>query len=231
MSDVQKNTTGSNPILYSTKDLQERGLRPRTGETPAAIEKWQGVGRSGVRHLWRLDQTVEKVARSLIPATIEITPENVLRAVWSVNRAAKRRRDAASASYENAMHGFAGHHRREKEGYYRQKDTGIMWLAAAGHVTATHRHGGLVVWEGGGFSFHSTVAPLDADALPDNGSEPIRIEARPRGSREMRLVDATALIARLTVDMAQFARLAAPRIARKPRLDWECDDLPDYEDD
>lgn len=55
-------------VLLTTAELNGRGLRPRTGEVPAAVEEWQCRSRSGTRHLWRLDQAVEvKVRTSATP--------------------------------------------------------------------------------------------------------------------------------------------------------------------
>ena len=85
-----------------------------------------------------------------MPVEIERTPENILLAIWSVNRAAKRRLDAAEASYSGGLHGFAGHHKSEKDQYYRLKDRGTAWLAHYGHMVAAYRHGQLVVWTGAG---------------------------------------------------------------------------------
>jgi hypothetical protein len=215
--------------LYATTELRERGLRPKTGERPAKIEEWKYHSRRGTRHLWRLDQTVAVKPRNLIPAEIEPTAENVLRAVWSVNRAAKRRRDAAQSSYQQAMHGFAGRHREQKEEYYRLKDRGIAWLAHKGHVAPTHRHGQLVVWEGLGYSFHSTLAPQEGP-LPETGEGAAFIEARPRSAKEMRLVDAVALLSGLNSLVSNYRRLAAPAYPKRVRY-RAGDEFDDEEDD
>lgn len=200
--------------LLTTKELAERGLKPRKGEAPAKVEEWNYYSRRGVRHLWRLDQAEPIKRREIAAAALPVTPENVLVAVWSVNRAAKRRRDAASACYSADAHGFAGHHRERKERYYLLKDRGVAWLAQRGQLTAVHRHGRLVVWEGGGFRFHSTLAPPDHQSLPNLGDDRVAIEAKPRSSREMRLVDAEALLSAVSADLSAFTRLASPRMAR-----------------
>jgi hypothetical protein len=193
----------------STAALKQRGMRPRIGETPAKIETWHNNGRTGVRHLWRLDQAVEIRSRILAPVHLEKTPENIMLAIWSVNRAAKRRRDAAEASYEKDLHGFAGAHKGAKDRYYRLKDIGIAWLAHHGHLAAAYRHGQLVVWVGDGYSFHSTLIPRGAE-LAKAGDNVVRMEAKPAGSRELRLVDAQALLGSLASVVTNYDRIIPP---------------------
>jgi hypothetical protein len=140
-----------------------------------------------------------------ISATFDPTPENVMRAVLTVNRAAKRRRDAAASSYEKGLHGFAGMHKIEKERCYRLKDIGIAWLASRGHLTAAYLNGHLVLWVGGDYSFHSTLLPRGAE-LPEMETEEVRIEAKPASAREMRIVDAVALLDKLNNVVGNYDR-------------------------
>ena len=98
----------------------------------------------------------------MAPIHREQTPDNVLLAIWSVSRAAKRRRDAAEATYEGELHGFVGAHQEAKGRCYRLNDTGIAWLAHNGHLAAAYRHGHLVIRVGGGY-VHSTLIPHGAE--------------------------------------------------------------------
>jgi hypothetical protein len=200
--------------LFSTASLKERGLRPRTGETPAKVEIWKYRGREGSRQLWRIDQAVEIKSRALVPTALDKTPENVLLAVWSVNRASKRRRDAAESAYGNDLHGFAKAHKGSKEHYYDITDRGIAWLAHHGHLSAAYRHGQLVVWVGGGYSFHSTLSPHGAE-LAAAGDGWVRLEAKPRGLKELRLVDAMALLGSLPSVVANYNRVNGAMVATK----------------
>jgi len=97
---------------FSTAELRARGLRPRPGEKPAVIETWKFRSATGQRFRWSLTQATEIKPRILIAQPLDQTSANVLRAIWTINRAAKRRRDAAEYSYDREMHGFAGHHKR-----------------------------------------------------------------------------------------------------------------------
>src|SRR3954453_5883483 len=92
-------------VLLTTTALRERSLKPATGEKPAKVEEWKFHSRSGVRHLWRLDQAVEIKRRVSVPVALDKTPENILLAIRSVNHAAKQRRNAAESSYHSDLHG------------------------------------------------------------------------------------------------------------------------------
>jgi hypothetical protein len=219
-------TTIDPETLLSITTLRERGLRPRAGEAPTRIEQWSYRSRSGVRHLWRLDQTVDIKPRVLEPVTLEQTPANILRAVWTVNRAAKRRRDAAETAYGSRLHGFAGSHKRAKDQYYTLKDRGIAWLAHHGHLTATHRHAQLVVWSCDGYRFHSSLIPHDVQ-LPSGETDLIRQEAKPRDAAELRLIDAVALLERLPSVVTNYTRLSVPWQRKSQRLDVVSDEDDD----
>jgi hypothetical protein len=178
------------------------------------IETWHNHGSKGTRYLWRLDQTIETKSRVLAAVHLEQTPDNILLAIWSVNRAAKRRRDAAESFYEKDLHGFAGAHKKAKDRYYRLKDIGIAWLAHDGHLAAAYRHGQLVVWVGGGYSFHSTLIPHGAE-LAEAGDNLVRMEAKPAGSKELRLVDAENLLGSLVSVVTNYARITTPWVRLK----------------
>lgn len=133
--------------------------------------------------------------------------------------------------YHADMHGFAGHHRETKERYYNLKDRGIAWLAERGHFTAVYRHGGLVVWTGLGFSLHSTLMPRGG-ALETRGEVTVFQEAKPRSAREMRLIDAEALLDQLGVRLSEFDRCTTPSFKRRASVTRRMDiaDEVDEED-
>jgi hypothetical protein len=93
-SDRPRQTTGPD-TLYSTAELKERGLRPRTGEVPARDET-RRHGQKGGGYLWRLDQAVaKKMTRarkwpreSAETVAMENVPATVLRAIRSLDQAA-----------------------------------------------------------------------------------------------------------------------------------------------
>jgi hypothetical protein len=149
------------------------------------------------------------------------TLENVdlLVAIFTVNRAAKRQRDLAQKHYRNGMHGFAGSSRKRKEEYYDLKDRGIMSAHQAGQLSCEYRHGNLFLWRGEGYSFHSTLKPTGLEVLEmalNDGQQHLFIEAKPKGAKEPRIADAVytleGLVGYLEPDPAKYERVQAPRL-------------------
>jgi hypothetical protein len=105
---------------------------------------------------------------------------DVLAAVWTVNRAAKRRRDAAQACYQGRAHGFANSHKETKEQYYRLKSQALHYLLAEGKLQVVGYHvfaGGnwAEVIKGENYTFHRPCPPKQGEAVQLDG-----IEANPR---------------------------------------------------
>lgn len=138
-------------------------------------------------YVYREDQVEPKKAiRHPEPKRVPL-----LAAVWTVNRTAKRYRDAAMSHYNRDHHGLARLAREKKEMLYRYKAQALHYLAADGtlqHV-GHHRFPGnkwAEVLTGAGFTFHRPCAtPKQA-----SGEARSTIEAKPRGAMEPRLCDA-----------------------------------------
>ena len=158
------------------------------------------VERSAAFAEWR-----ENAKRRAQGSLVEPTAENILAAIFAVNRGAKRRRDAASIAYGNGMHGFAGLHSSEKHDLYRLKDKGIVHLASESVLICIGIHGRLALWKGGGYTFHSTLHPLP---LPETIEGDLFLaEAKPRARREPRIKDARLLLESLGDQSSRFGRL------------------------
>jgi len=129
---------------------------------------------------------------------------DLLAAIFTVNRAAKRCRDAAQSLYQKSargprrwrsspnLHGLAQARREQKETLYELKDCGI---AVAFNGTAT----GQVV------------------------DEFLKVESKPKGRGEMRLKDAMHTLQKLPVPSPEhFKRMDAPRYSRaSSTLEWD----------
>lgn len=203
----------SDSRLLCKSEWRQRGMAPKVGENPRQVKKRYGGGEI---HLYAASQMRRIRKRSQpVPVALPLTPDNVASACWTVNKTAKRYRDAASRQYEQSLHGFAGRSREIKERMYRLKDLAVAWLAHHGHIAAEGIHGGLCLWMGMGYSFHSTLVP-DAVELPAE-LEPITINASEKCAAEMRLIDAEDLLARLPDHTSEFVRLEVPRIAKPQR--------------
>lgn len=173
----------------------------------------------------------------------DLGDDDILRALWTVNRYAKRCRDAASAHYSHGNHGFAGHARQKKEDAYRRKSLVLavcLRLNLVECVGITDGEPSFAVFRGGGYCFHS---PKGNWAAPEKELEfDGMVEAKPKEAAEMRLKDAEATIdgffarnepADEEIELANAAQLP-PRPRRTRRYDfddgyWEEED--DYWDD
>jgi hypothetical protein len=177
-------------------------------------------------------------------------PVDLLAAIFSVNRSAKRHRDAAQTYYRQRMHGFAGRARETKEDLYALKDRGIAQAHNEGRLTYHGRHGGLAIYTGEGYCFHSTLVPEEAVEEPSPANDdqtPIFVEGKPRGSKEARLCDAQFTLARIPASILDsgYEQLSAPRVPQRnpppqyppsqeedDEKDWqEADDEEDWQDE
>jgi hypothetical protein len=126
---------------YKYEEAVKAGLRSKT--------EWDKLGRklkedavpAGYRRgeyvkevlLYPESETVPKRVRVERPAQpLEPTPENIGLALFEVNRAAKRRRDAAQKSYTFGAFSFATAHKSHKEKLYDLKDKVLQKALAEG---------------------------------------------------------------------------------------------------
>lgn len=215
----------------TTKQWSDEGFKPAYGEQPWRIVEFRlGLRRgTATAHFWRREQLVERKPRIIVAEPVAATPENIAAAVFAVNRAAKRRRDAAASAYDAGTHGFAKQHSKEKSALYEQKDRGIAWLASEGHLQPAKIHGSLVVWGGLGYSFHSRLKPRGVE-LERDAENVFRAEAKPAASSHMRIVDAKALLAGLDDRTSRFDLLAGVEMKRAPKPRRRRDEFDDEED-
>ena len=171
----------------------------------------------GRRFYWLRD----RVASGKPPALHKVNPPievDLLMAIFAVNRSAKRRRDAAIKLYAGRLHGLANESKRQKELLYRLKDEGIAATYLAGRLQYEGHHGGLAIYRGEGYCFHSTLEPV-GEAARELSADDARIfvESKPRTSREARVADAEFTLSSLPgPPMEKFTRLEAPRMAPAP---------------
>jgi hypothetical protein len=176
-------------IAVSSSEWGRRGFRVLAGQEPhCQLSGRFGEGRSKMITwpVYRKDQVIPKRKTTARPPQAV----DVLAALWTVNRAAKRRRDAAQACYQGRAHGFARAHKRTKAEYYRLKSQALHHLLAEGRLRIAGYHvfaGGnwAEVVQGEGYTFHRPCPPQEGKAVQLDG-----IEAKPRGREEPRLKDA-----------------------------------------
>lgn len=162
------------------------------------------------------------------PVAFPVTAGNILAAMFSVNRSAKRNRDAAQACYRSSAHGLAKYRRLQKELCYSLKDRGLVFLYRMGVVAATERHGSLTVYRGMGYCFHSPLSP-DGVTLEQTQGD-VTVEAKPRKSTDMRLMDAIETLRQLVAPMDGFSRSSyQPPVRQRWHSEYDDDDdRPSY---
>ena len=205
----QRNTEDA----VSATEWGRRGYRVRPGQEPHA---WlsgrvgKGTGKKITWPVYRLDQVEPKRTLTTRPPQAI----DVLAAVWVVNRAAKRYRDAAQACYQGRAHGFASVNKQKKEDYYRLKSQALHHLVASGRLQVVGYHafaGGnwAEVLQGEGYTFHRPCPPQQAEAVQLDG-----IEAKPRDRTEPRLKDALHTLEEYLADKPEADYYQWPAPAR-----------------
>lgn len=195
--------------LVSRTEAKRRGLVVPSDLEPVTYDltPW---GRSARKSfpLFRPSDCVVKVKRSRQvspPAKIDL-----LLAIYTVNKAAKRRRDAAEHHYRRSRHGLAGLARRTKEELYALKDLGIVAAVQCGRINFVKFHGDWAYYQGEGYSFHSSLVPQGSGpaAAPPQSSEEvvIRVAATPKGRGEARLMDARYTLQEIDSSEEDFVR-------------------------
>lgn len=142
-----------------------------------------------------------RTVRKIPPVEIDL-----LLAIFTVNKSAKRYRDAARKAYEAWVFGFATAHRKKKESLYELKDKGISVAFRDGRLRFIGRQGSFAVYAGGGYCFHSLLVPEGQCSEPGDTSD-IFIESAPKSSSEARLKDAVFTLSQLPKVHESFTRL------------------------
>lgn len=211
------------------------GRKVISGSKPHPVRTCRVGGGSGVKSVtyavYRHDQTFAMKRRNPPREAVAhpLTPENVLAAMFSVYRSAKRYRDAAQSCYQSDVHGFARMHRKQKEALYRLKERGLVHAFREGLVVAVGLHGSLTVYRGEGYCFHSPLRPENV-MLETTSEESVFVESKPRQSSEMRLMDAVATLEQLVSDFNGFIRHTISTPPKWQDQHWEDDEEEDEDD-
>ena len=200
--------------LVSRPEARRRGLSVPRNAHPAGLARYP-VRMTGVAEydLFRLSDCVPKrKVRQTPPTEVDI-----LLAVFTVNRAAKRYRDAAQTHYRGRRHGLAQHAKRVKGTLYELKEDGIRFAYGEGRLQFVGPHANLAVYRGEGYCFHSCLVPEDVP-MPKGEElqeDALFVESAPRGTGEARLKDATSTLKGIYLDQMVFKRLPRPEFSRE----------------
>jgi len=131
------------PDLRSESSWRREGYRVRSVH-PRAYFK----GRYTTYPLYsKLDVEKTKPRNQRPPVCLAFNPENLGKALWEINKAAKRRRASAREHYMTSQHKPAGKAKHKKSAFYEFKDNALRRLLAEGvakiegyhSVTSTRR--------------------------------------------------------------------------------------------
>ena len=171
------------PLISKTEGHRRR-LKLKSGATPTS--KYTHYTRNGWKE-YDVYRITDFIAKRPLPRLIPPREIELLRAIRTVNRSAKRYRDAAQKHYQLGMHGFSQNSKRKKDQLYKLKDKGIRIALAEGLIHCVGIHDGLACYSGGGYVFHSPQIP-EGTFAEDVSS--LRVESRPKSREEGRLKDA-----------------------------------------
>ena len=194
--------------LVSKTEAKNRRLSvPKTAKSVRTMR-----GHWGEFKVYRLSDCVPIGKRKTVPPTAL----DLLQAIYTVNKSAKRYRNAAQACYRKKKHGFATKSREQKDDLYTLKDRGIVAACRQNRLSFVGVNGNLGLYRGEGYCFHSTLVP-EACEMPER-QEPVFIEPAPKGGKESLLKDAVHTLQSLGDDTSGFRTLPAPTIVseRKP---------------
>ena len=165
------------------------------------------------------------------------TSIDLLWAIFTVNRSAKRYRDAAKRLYNLDRHSLSRIARNKKKRLYVLKDAGIREAFRRGLLRPEAIHSGRAVYRGGGYYFHSSQVPLELkDKLPNEADAEVFFrESVQKSSAEAKLKDAEFTLSQCNGTTDGFVPLEVPRIPTPPPhasdLTGEFVDVLDEDDD
>jgi len=127
----------------------------------------------------------------------------LLCALWTLTRQAKRDRDRSQSHYQKGgrdkrYYTFASRAKSRKEEYYRLKGQALTHLLAAGilQITEVHRFNSnyAELLEGGGYRFHRPCPAPEVPLMcgvPNLGES---LESKPKGKKELGIRAALAIV-------------------------------------
>lgn len=212
--------------MFSETAGNRRGLKLLENAEPVDTIGWSPEGGGSVTFdIYRFSDFFEAKKRRQIPPK-EVDP---LLAIFTVNKAAKRYRDAAQSAYQQKEHGLSKANKYKKESLYQLKDKGIKYAHHNGLIDLVGRHGAFALYRGGGFCFHSYMIPKGANPDPvagDSIEETFKIPSQSKAKTEPRLKDAVFTLETLA-DIEGFEVLPKLEFPEKEYHREPVDDSPD----
>jgi hypothetical protein len=122
------------PANIKTKtQLGELGLKPANETNPDAVIESRYGRKQRQYNLYDVNNAISKrKVTDHKPEPLPLNDKNIALALYTINKAAKRRRDGSVSSYESGAYGLAQLHKSEKEHLYALKDKVIKKAIADG---------------------------------------------------------------------------------------------------
>lgn len=179
-------------------------------------------------------QVAEQITRPISPPK-DLGDGELLRALWTLNRQAKRYRDRAQDHYERRRYKAATRARISKERVYETKSLVLAVLHSRGCISLAGVTDGdptFAVFKGYGYTFHCPKGKWHSDQVVAFDGQ---VEAKPRASCEMRIRDAWATVngflARNGATDEEKGIAASAVLPKRPRVcRWTFDDDGDWFD-
>ncbi len=207
-------------------------LAKDAGKSVETLTRWNGHGH--VRTGYAVDARILEIAKQQIADELarKKAKLDVLAALFTLNRRAKRCRDSAGDFYERGMHGLAGDAKREKERIYRLKGQALHYLVESGRlkVAAVHQFQGgthAEVLEGEGYRFHRPCP--DPVEISEGVVLLESVEAKPKAAKEPTLKVAYSVIEDFLDDKDEVEVYQWP--PRTRYRDYEDEEEDEYEDE
>lgn len=198
-------------LIFHTR-ANELGLRIRANATPATTLP----SRYGPYDLFRISDCEAKPVRQIkSPKRIDL-----LRAIFAVNKSAKRYRDASEKYYKQKLHGFARSASFTKKRLYTLKDRGILTAYRTKRLGFEGMHAGLAVYRGEGYCFHSPLVPKEHFSGEIIDDCAFKKESAVKSNKEAKLKDAEYTLSELDESEEGFCRFESPSYrSRRHKID------------
>ncbi len=127
--------------LKTKTQLGQLGLKLRKNQKPAAKIRAYKLHKYVEYDLYDINEAIpKKKVTKKEPVSLPLTPENIALALYTINKAAKRRRDGAENAYESGIRRLIKMHEKEKFKLYELKDRVMQKAIAEGAATFVGVH-------------------------------------------------------------------------------------------
>lgn len=163
--------------LKTKTQWSDEGMRLLRDVEPAAFAYGGSQHSRNAHYALFSRKQVEPKRRQRPGNPLPPTAENLATALFEINKAAKRRRDAAASAYARRKHNLATRRKEEKEAFYDLKDRVLRELVHGGVATLVGVHSKVDIRNHREWIDENDGAPCQ-DAVDDEGPRVVETEGR-----------------------------------------------------